>query len=462
MAIGGGALPTSFLDQLTQDMKNNQNFQALLADPNFQAAVEREKTTGSANLQGNATVDPVTQRPYTTEELERNARNKLSADVFAAVNAGPEDINRRLAISGLTPQEMTPAELYLTYGPDIKNLDAFLDQRENQNLRTDITGRLGQIQQLQQGGGPQSVASILQQINPFQAANLGTTNLFGGATIDQSQQGLSRDAQQNLLTQLAAQAQGQGPSLASEQLKQATNRNLAQQMAALASQRGGNTSLAQRGLSQQAALAGQDVASQSALLRAQEQLSAQQQLAGLSSQMRGQDIGLAQSQAELAQQAGLSGMNLRAQEAAQRAQLEQAARAAGYQGSIQQAQTRAQFDDANRARNLQAALTTQGQALAQEQALRAQNLGLYTQGRQEQQQLSQMALQQILQEKGLNIGYEESMRKIAASKPDSSFFGDVDGEKVLSTGGQVAAAYATGGASIAAQQAAREAAKRDG
>lgn len=82
-----------------------------------------------------------------------------------------------------------------------------------------------------------------------------------------------------VLAQLSAQALGQGPSLAEAQLKSATNRNLAQQLAAASSMRGRNPAAQQRQLLMQQGDAGRQLAEQSAVARLQEQQQAQQQLA---------------------------------------------------------------------------------------------------------------------------------------------------------------------------------------
>jgi hypothetical protein len=109
-----------------------------------------------------------------------------------------------------------------------------------------------------------------------------------------ARQGLSvgsdvRSQQMGLAQALQAQMAGQGPSLAQSQLKQATDRNIQQAMA-MSQQRGSNPFLAQRNVAQAAASAGQQAAAQSADIRSQEQMSAQQQLAGVTSQTRGADI----------------------------------------------------------------------------------------------------------------------------------------------------------------------------
>lgn len=81
------------------------------------------------------------------------------------------------------------------------------------------------------------------------------------------------------VAQLSQQAMGQGPSLAEAQLKSATNRNLAQQLAAAASMRGRNPAASQRQVLNMQGDAGRQLAEQSAIARLQEQQQAAQQLA---------------------------------------------------------------------------------------------------------------------------------------------------------------------------------------
>jgi len=127
---------------------------------------------------------------------------------------------------------------------------------------------------------------------PFQGAiqgALGQSPNFGQAAgqglgmVGQANQGLG-----GLVSQLQQQATGQGPSLAQSQLQQATDRNANMAAGALASQRGINPALAARMITQQQANANQQAAGQSADLRMQEQMAANQQLAGvLGQQMQG-------------------------------------------------------------------------------------------------------------------------------------------------------------------------------
>lgn len=88
----------------------------------------------------------------------------------------------------------------------------------------------------------------------------------------------SRAGQSQLVQQLQGQAAGTAPSLAEAQLKSATSRNLAQQLAAAASGRGGNPAALQRQLAQQQASAGRDLAEKAAETRIQERTAAQGQL----------------------------------------------------------------------------------------------------------------------------------------------------------------------------------------
>ncbi len=81
-----------------------------------------------------------------------------------------------------------------------------------------------------------------------------------------------------LITQLQGQADGTAPSLAEAQLKSASDRSLAQQLAASQSQRGGSASSRERQLLRNQSSAGRDIAQQSATARIQEQQAAQAQL----------------------------------------------------------------------------------------------------------------------------------------------------------------------------------------
>ena len=124
----------------------------------------------------------------------------------------------------------------------------------------------------------------------------GSTKISGTSPFEQN---VFRGKQLGLAGQLEAQAAGQGPSLAQAQLQQATDQNIAQQMALAASARGGNVGMAQRQAAQNAAAVQQQASQQSAMLRMQEQMAAREQLSGLLGQGRAADQEGSIAQAEI-------------------------------------------------------------------------------------------------------------------------------------------------------------------
>lgn len=110
-------------------------------------------------------------------------------------------------------------------------------------------------------------------------------------------------AQGSALQLMGRTASGQGPSVAQQQMQQAQNRNMAQSMALVGMGRGGNLAGAQQqALGAQAGLGAQSVRDLS-LMRAQEQLAAQQAYAQQANAMAGQQMGYEQ----LAQQGVIAG-----------------------------------------------------------------------------------------------------------------------------------------------------------
>lgn len=113
-------------------------------------------------------------------------------------------------------------------------------------------------------------------------------NVNGLNSYNQEQD--TRNQTNSLAQTLLAQSMGQGPSLAQGQLQDATDRNIAQQQALAASARGVNPALAQRLAAQNVASINQTAASDSALLRNQEQLGAQNSLGSLLNSQRQGDL----------------------------------------------------------------------------------------------------------------------------------------------------------------------------
>lgn len=96
--------------------------------------------------------------------------------------------------------------------------------------------------------------------------------------------------QQALINALQGQATGQEPSIAQQALRQETDRNIQQQMGALAGNRSIGAGLAARMAGQQGAQLQQQAVGQGALAQAQEKQLAQQNLANALGQARRGDI----------------------------------------------------------------------------------------------------------------------------------------------------------------------------
>lgn len=114
-----------------------------------------------------------------------------------------------------------------------------------------------------------------------------------------------RRGQTKLVGQLQEAAEGRGPSLATMQLRQATDRNVAQQMGASAAL-GGNSALALRNAANNTVTANRQAGIDSAHMKVQEQLAARQQLGSVLAEGRGQDINVNTSQAGFNQQTNLA------------------------------------------------------------------------------------------------------------------------------------------------------------
>ena len=175
------------------------------------------------------------------------------------------------------------------------------------NGQNAVVGQEGtQLNNIQSRGVPLTSGA---QAGPATNANVVNAT---AANINNTNQTQDRGQQQNLNAQLALQAQGGGPSVATDTLKQGEQANIANQMAMLASQRGqgGNAALGLRGAQDAAASGSQQVAGAAATARDQEQLNAQGQLAGNLSGMSAQDQTNAAAQAGLQQQVALQNASL--------------------------------------------------------------------------------------------------------------------------------------------------------
>lgn len=179
--------------------------------------------------------------------------------------------------------------------------------------------------------------------NPDAAAN---NTAWGAAGANQAaastNPGFFGAGQQDLASMLMAQANGQGPNLAEAQLKQATDRNLAQAAALQGSARGVSPALQARSAqTQQAGIAG-EAAQASAATRMQEEENARNALGGVLNAGRSGDIA-GQGQANQANQyyAGLGAnqslADFMAQQAGQKLGVENALGAQGITAGAQTA-----------------------------------------------------------------------------------------------------------------------------
>jgi hypothetical protein len=128
---------------------------------------------------------------------------------------------------------------------------------------------------------------------PAQNQQVANPDIGGGAFGQGSNVGF-RGYQQNLADLLQAQAQGTAPSISDIMFQQAADRNLRQQLALAAGQRG-NLAGAQRLAQQQAGQFVADTAGEAAAGRLAEQRGAQGLLGQLAGQGRGQDIDVARA-----------------------------------------------------------------------------------------------------------------------------------------------------------------------
>lgn len=111
-----------------------------------------------------------------------------------------------------------------------------------------------------------------------------------------------RSQLQGMADQYGALAAGEGPSLAQDQLKAATDANIAATIAAQGSARGGNLNATQANAAAAGAGMQQQAAQQAAMLRSQEQLQAMNAQAGLAGQLAGMSVGREQAMLGAGQQ----------------------------------------------------------------------------------------------------------------------------------------------------------------
>lgn len=155
-------------------------------------------------------------------------------------------------------------------------------------------------------------SSRLAPIERVQKEEIAPIERVVAAQVDRTQQEEFRKRQLALADTLEKSLRGEGPSLAGIQLQQATDRNIAQQMAVA---RSGGGALAARNAAANIAQIDQQAAAESARVRFAEALQAQDNLGKLLESGRASDIDIAKAQAVLddaANRANAAAFNARA------------------------------------------------------------------------------------------------------------------------------------------------------
>lgn len=150
--------------------------------------------------------------------------------------------------------------------------------------------------------------SMFQRAAGREAEQAGRTQLSPAERIAAANAADSdfRGDQRTLVEQLLAASRGDGPSLAGDTLKRATQQNLQNQLAMMAANRGQNVGQGMRQIGEMGSQMGQQAAQDAATIRLQEQIQARNMLGNVLQGARGQDLGLNQFNANLAQQAALA------------------------------------------------------------------------------------------------------------------------------------------------------------
>jgi len=155
-------------------------------------------------------------------------------------------------------------------------------------------------------GGPMSAGAASSGAAALAQAILAApAQTYSGAVIDKTASDQMRARQLALADAITAAMNGQGPSVAQQQLQMGLEAGIAQQAALAAAARGQNVGLGQYQAAQNAGNLAAQTNAQAALLRAQEIATARGQLGAVLDSTRGADINLASNQANLFNQAGM-------------------------------------------------------------------------------------------------------------------------------------------------------------
>lgn len=159
----------------------------------------------------------------------------------------------------------------------------------SQAVNTGVTAQDRQANQAKAatlGAAPQAQAAMGYS-NDANNVSVGPTSTAAGPNVAQT----GAHAQSTLMGQLQNEANGNGPSVADMQTKQAIAQGTAAQMGIAATQGGRNPAMANRQASVNAANIAQGAAGQAAQTKVQEQLAAQGQLGQVAGTVQGQNLG---------------------------------------------------------------------------------------------------------------------------------------------------------------------------
>lgn len=248
----------------------------------------------------------------------KNGSNLVSS-ALNGINATVGQIPKVVSASkgGLDPQggaeylqDRTGLELPGMGGSGSGSMSGLQDQVKN---AADLSQRFANdLNNYRPGTAPQAAqprvmnAALVREgvrADPAAVANMARSD---AARVDTGQQGQIRAQQEQALGMLTDAAAGRAPSAAEQMLQRASDRAMQQQFAMAASARGNQVAGAGRAAMMNAAAINSDAMEQARIQRAQEQATARGQLVGALSDTRGQDIGLATTQAGFQQQTNLA------------------------------------------------------------------------------------------------------------------------------------------------------------
>ena len=233
----------------------------------------------------------------------------------------------------------------------IVNIDAMKNEFDSKKY-TPLATDFGQYDREQREQNQEQIALDRQRASGAQnriaptsyAAGQANVTGYGGANVNLAPSNQFRGGQSDLAAALLARAQGQGgPSPAELQMRRGQEQASRRALGLAASQSGVAPGLALRQAQDAQSQMLLDTNQQTAILRSQEQMQAEQALGGLLQGARGQDLGAASEQARLLQEAGLFSAGAQNQAGLQKAGFNQQTGLANQQAQITQQQLNDQF-----------------------------------------------------------------------------------------------------------------------